>query len=90
MSDPYIVQIRIDIIHQFRWASGVSLNTVLCEFPTRLEFNRRYETYWGSNSERCARDYPRYLDIIKGVRSLIMIRKEMANDKFKRVYCFGE
>ena len=43
---------------------------------TRLEFNRKYETYWGSSRGRCARDYPRYLDIIKGVRRLIMVRKE--------------
>ena len=64
----------------FRWASRDSLNRICCHFPTRLEFNRRYETYWNSRRGRCAR----------GMRSLIMIRKEMANDKFKRVYCFGE
>lgn len=28
----------------FRWASGDSLNRICCHFPTRLEFNRRYET----------------------------------------------
>nr|DAR15882.1 MAG TPA: hypothetical protein [Caudoviricetes sp.] len=28
--------------------------------------------------------------LIEGVRRLIMIRKEMANDKFKKVHCFGE
>ena len=60
----------------FRWASGDSLNRICCHFPTRLEFNRKYETYWGSSRGRCARDYPRYLDIIKGVRRLIMVRKE--------------
>lgn len=25
-----------------------------------------------------------------GLRRLIMVRKEMANDKFKKVHCFGE
>lgn len=88
--EEYIAVTKIAKKQGFRWASGASLNIVLCGFPTRLEFNRRYETYWGSNSERCARDYPRYLDIIKGVRRLIMIREEMANDKFKKVHCFGE
>lgn len=58
------------------WNSGDSLDYIYCTFPTRLEFNRKYETYWGSSRGRCARDYPRYLDIIKGVRRLIMVRKE--------------
>lgn len=88
--EEYIAVTKIAKKQGFRWASGVSLNTVLCGFPTRLEFNRRYETYWASRRGRCARDYPRYLDIIKGVRRFIMIREEMANDKFKKVHCFGE
>lgn len=88
--EEYITVTKIAKKQGFRWASGASLNTVLCEFPTRLEFNRRYETYWGSNSERCARDYPKCMELIKGVRRLIMIREEMANDKFKKVHCFGE
>ncbi len=60
----------------FKWASGNPLNTILCEFPTRLEFTKDYETYWNSRRGRCARDFPEYLDIIKGVRRLIMVRKE--------------
>lgn len=72
------------------WNSGDSLNRICCHFPTRLEFNRRYETYWNSRRGRCARDYPKCMALVGGVRRLIMVRKEMANDKFKRVYCFGE
>lgn len=67
---------KIAMKQGFTWAFGDSLNKVFCRFPTRLEFNRKYETYWGSSRGRCARDYPRYLDIIKGVRRLIMVRKE--------------
>lgn len=74
--EEYIAVAKIAKKQGFRWASGDSLNRICCHFPTRLEFNRRYETYWGFNSERCTRDYPRYLDIIKGVRRLIMVRKE--------------
>lgn len=40
------------------------------------------------------KEYEKVIQIAKeqvgGVRRLIMVRKEMANDKFKRVYCFGE
>lgn len=60
----------------FRWASGDSLNRICCHFPTRLEFNRRYETYWNSRRGRCARDYPKCMALVGGVRSLIMIRGE--------------
>ena len=88
--EEYIAVAKIAKKQGFRWVSGAPLNRVLCEFPTRLEFSRKYETYWNSRRGRCARDYPRYLDIIKGVRRLIMVRKEMANDKFKKVHCFGE
>lgn len=88
--EEYIAVTKIAKKQGFRWASGVSLNRVLCEFPTRLEFNRRYETYWGSSRGRYARDYPKCMELIKGVRRLIMVRKEMANDKFKKVHCFGE
>lgn len=86
----YRVIIKIAKKQGFRWASGDSLNRICCHFPTRLEFNRRYETYWNSRRGRCARDYPKCMALVGGVRSLIMTRKEMANDKFKRVYCFGE
>ena len=74
--EEYIAVTKIAKKQGFRWASWAPLSIVLCEFPTRLEFNRKYETYWGSSRGRCARDYPRYLDIIKGVRRLIMVRKE--------------
>lgn len=74
----------------FRWASGDSLNRICCHFPTRLEFSRRYETYWDSRRGRCARDYPECMALVGGLRRLIMVRKEMANDKFKKVHCFGE
>ena len=46
--EEYIAVTKIAKKQGFRWASGNDLNTVLCVFPTRLEFNRRYETYWGS------------------------------------------
>lgn len=75
--EEYIAVAKIAKKQGFRWVSGAPLNRVLCVFPTRLEFNRRYETYWGSRRGRCTRDYPRYSDIIKGVRRLIMVRKEM-------------
>lgn len=74
--EEYIAVAKIAKKQGFRWASGDSLNRICRHFPTRLEFNRRYETYWNSRRGRCARDYPRYLDIIKGVRRLIMVRKE--------------
>lgn len=74
--EEYIAVTKIAKKQGFRWASGVPLNTVLCEFPTRLEFNRRYETYWGSNSEGCARDYPKCMALVGGLRRLIMVRKE--------------
>lgn len=74
--EEYIAVTKIAKKQGFRWASGDSLNRICCHFPTRLEFNRKYETYWSSSRGRCARDYPRYLDIIKGVRRLIMVRKE--------------
>lgn len=88
--EEYIAVTKIAKKQGFRWASELPLSMVLCEFPTRLEFDKEYRTYWGSRCGNCARDYPRYLDIIKGVRRLIMVRKEMANDKFKKVHCFGE
>ena len=74
--EEYIAVTKIAKKQGFRWASWAPLSIVLCEFPTSLEFNRKYEIYWGSSRGRCARDYPRYLDIIKGVRRLIMVRKE--------------
>ncbi len=88
--EEYIAVTKIAKKQGFRWASWAPLSIVLCEFPTRLEFNRRYETYWSSRRGRCARDYPKCMALVGGVRRLIMTRKEMANDKFKRVYCFGE
>lgn len=60
----------------FRWASGSSLNAILCEFPTRLEFTKDYETYWNSRRGRCARDYPKCMALVGGLRRLIMVRKE--------------
>lgn len=83
--EEYIAVTKIAKKQGFRWASGASLNRVLCEFPTRLEFSRRYETYWGSSRGRCARDYPKCMALVGGLR-----RQEMANDKFKKVHCFGE
>lgn len=59
------------------WNSGDSLNRICCHFPTRLEFNRRYETYWSSRRGRCARDYPKCMALVGGLRRLIMTRKEM-------------
>lgn len=75
--EEYVAVIKIAKKQGFRWASGASLNTVLCEFPTRLEFNRRYETYWDSRRGRCARDYPKCMALVGGVRRLIMTRKGM-------------
>lgn len=72
----YVAVTKIAKKQGFRWANGHSLNRVLCEFPTRLEFNRRYETYWGSRRGRCARDYPECMALVGGVRRLIMVRKE--------------
>lgn len=88
--EEYIAVTKIAKKQGFRWVSGAPLNRVLCEFPTRLEFSRRYETYWGSVRGSCARDYPKCMELIKGVRRLIMVRKEMANNKFKKVHRFGE
>ncbi len=81
---------KIAMKQGFTWASGDSLNKVFCRFPTRLEFRKNYYTYHGSSRGRRARDYPECMVLIEGVRRLIMIRKEMANDKFKKVHCFGE
>lgn len=81
---------KIAMKQGFTWASGDSLNKVFCRFPTRLEFRENYYTYYGSSRGRRARDYPECMVLIEGVRRLIMIRKEMANDKFKKVHCFGE
>lgn len=72
--EEYIAVAKIAKKQGFRWASGAPLNRVLCEFPTRLEFNRRYETYWNSRRGRCARDYPNCMALFKGVRRLIEIR----------------
>jgi len=74
----------------FRWASGDSLNRICCHFPTRLEFNRRYETYWNSRRGRCARDYPNCMALFKGVRRLIEIRGGGVNDRFEKMYCFSK
>lgn len=60
----------------FRWASGSSLNAILCEFPTRLEFDMEYRTYWDASRGSRTRDYPKCMDLVEGVRRLIMIRKE--------------
>lgn len=68
---------KIAMKQGFTWASGNPLNEISCCFPTRLEFNRRYETYWGSSRGRCARDYPKCMALVGGVRSLIMARKGM-------------
>ena len=66
---------KIAIEQGFTWATGDSLNRICCHFPTRLEFNRGYETYWSSRRGRCARDYPKCMVLVEGVRRLIMIRK---------------
>lgn len=47
--EEYIAVTKIAKKQGFRWASWAPLSIVLCEFPTRLEFNRKYETYWGSS-----------------------------------------
>lgn len=68
---------KIAMKQGFRWASGNPLNEISCQFPTRLEFSRRYETYWDSRRGRCARDYPKCMALVGGLRRLIMTRKEM-------------
>lgn len=73
--EEYIAVAKIAKKQGFRWVSGAPLNRVLCEFPTRLEFSRRYETYWGSSRGRCARDYPKCMVLVGGLRRLIIIRK---------------
>ena len=88
--EEYIAVTKIAKKQGFTWGSGHSLNRILCPFPTRLEFNRKYQTYWGSRCGRCAQDFPECMILIKGVRRLIMLRKENANDKFDKVYCFSE
>lgn len=88
--EEYIAVTKIAKKQGFRWASGSPLSMILCEFPTRLEFDKNYETYWNSRRGRCARDYPKCMALVGGLRRLIMVRKEMANDKFKKVHCFGE
>ena len=40
--EEYIAVAKIAKKQGFRWASGAPLNRVFCEFPTRLEFNRKY------------------------------------------------
>ena len=35
-------------------------------------------------------EFSKCMELIKGVRRLIMVRKEMANNKFKKVHRFGE
>ena len=74
--EEYIAVTKIAKKQGFRWASGNPLNTILCEFPTRLEFDMEYRTYWGSSRGRCTRDYPKCMAIFEGVRRLIMVRKE--------------
>lgn len=44
--EEYIAVTKIAKKQGFRWVSWAPLSIVLCEFPTRLEFNRKYETYW--------------------------------------------
>ena len=73
--EEYIAVTKIAKKQGFRWVSGSPLNKVLCEFPTRLEFSRRYETYWNSRRGRCARDY-QCKDIMSTLRCLILKRKE--------------
>ncbi len=75
--EEYIAVAKIAKKQGFRWVSGSPLNKVLCEFPTRLEFSRRYETYCNSRRGRCARDYPKCMVLVGGLRRLIMTRKEM-------------
>lgn len=74
--EEYIAVTKIAKKQGFRWASGDSLNRICRHFPTRLEFNRRYETYWNSRRGRCARDYPKCMALVGGLRRLIMVRKE--------------
>ena len=68
---------KIAIKQGFTWASGDPLNEIRCHFPTRLEFSKRYETYWDSRRGRCARDYPKCMALVGGVRRIIMARKGM-------------
>lgn len=70
--EEYIAVAKIAKKQGFRWASGAPLNRVFCEFP----FNRRYETYWNSRRGRCARDYPKCMALVGGLRRLIMVRKK--------------
>lgn len=73
--EEYIAVTKIAKKQGFRWASELPLSMVLCEFPTRLEFDKEYRTYWGSRCGNCARDYPKCMVLVRGLRRLIIIRK---------------
>lgn len=74
--EEYIAVTKIAMKQGFKWASGNSLNRVLCDFPTRLEFQKTYQTYYESWPGRQPRDYPNCMVLIKGVRKLILIRQK--------------
>jgi hypothetical protein len=67
---------KMAIKQGFEWASGSSLNNIMCEFPTRLEFKRNHCTYYGAWIGCQPRDYPNCMVLIKGVRKLILIRQK--------------
>lgn len=67
---------KIAMKQGFKWASGDPLNRICCHFPTRLEFKRTYQTYYGAWIGCQPRDYPNCMVLIKGVRKLILIRQK--------------
>lgn len=66
---------KIAMKQGFKWASENSLNEILCDLPTRLEFRANYYTRYNSWRGACSQDYSDCRVLINGVRRLIMIRQ---------------
>lgn len=71
---------KIAMKQGFKWASGHSLDYIICSFPIKLDFNSCFETRYS-----CSTDYKRSRDytcaeLIDGLYKLILARKGDVND----------
>lgn len=60
--EEYIAVTKIAKKQGFRWASWAPLSIVLCEFPTRLEFNRKLCNGMAKTVQQRKRVQRRYLE----------------------------
>ena len=71
----YKAIVRIAKKEGFKWASGSSLDRVLCTFPTRLDFGKDFYVCYESWAGACSRDYPNCMELVRGVEKLILVRQ---------------